>query len=156
MIVKFHCKCLTCQVTNRRQRHYCLTDFGLQLFNFSVYNKINELKAFIDQEEVDLLFLSESWERENETLDQLIELENHIVISNVYQRTGIGGRPAILVNSNKYHVQNLTNTLINVKWGVEAVWCVLTPKNVSKNSKIKKIACAAIYSKPRSKQKSDC
>ena len=95
----------------------------------SVYNKIDELKAFIDQEEVDLLFLSESWERENETLDQLIELENHIVISNVYQRTGIGGRPAILVNSNKYHVQNVTNTLINVKWGVEAVWCVLTPKN---------------------------
>lgn len=35
--------------------------------------------------------MSESWERENKTLDQIIELEN------VHQRTAIGGRPAIIV-----------------------------------------------------------
>ena len=101
-----------------------------------MYNKIEELKTFIIHEEVYLLFLSESWERENETLDQIIELDNHTIISNVYQRTGIGGRPAILVNTSKYQVQNITNTLINIKWGVEAVWCLLTPKNASNNSKI--------------------
>ena len=120
----------------------------------SVYNKVNQLKTFIEHEDVDLVYLSESWERENETLDQLINLDSHTVVSNVYQRpTGVvGGRPAI---KNKFHIQNITNTLINIKWGVEAVWCLLTPKNASNNSKIKKIACAAIYSKPGSKTQSD-
>ena len=38
---------------------------------------------------------------------------------------------------------------------MEAVWCLVTPKNVTQDSKIKKIACAAVYSKPGSKSKSD-
>ena len=116
---------------------------------------MEEFHTFVKEEEVDLLFMSESWERENFQLDQLIHLENHTVISNVYQRTGKGGRPALVVNHEKYHVQDITNTLINVKWGVEAVWCLLTPKNVTKDSKRQKIAYAAIYSKPGSKHKSD-
>ena len=100
------------------------------------------------------LFMSESWERENLTLDQIINLEDHDVISNVHQRRGVGGRPAIIVNRKKYDVQNLTNTLIPIIWGVEAVWCILTPRNVRHDSKIQKIACAAIYSKPDSRNKS--
>ena len=121
----------------------------------SVYNKINEFHEFVENEEVDLVFMSESWERESYTLEEIIHLENHIVISNVHQRKGTGGRPAIIVNRNKFHIQNLTNTLVPVMWGVEAVWCLLTPKQVSQASKIQKIACAAIYSKPGSKHKSD-
>ena len=81
----------------------------------SVYNKVDEFHTFIKEEEVDLLFMSESWEREHLQLDQIIHLENHTVISNVYQRTGKGGRPAIFVNREKYDVQNITNTLINIK-----------------------------------------
>ena len=121
----------------------------------SAYNKVEELETFIKEEMVDVLFLSESWERENLQLDELIHLENHKVISNVFQRKGKGGRPAIFVNTEKYHVQDITNTMVNIKWGVEAVWCSVTPKNVTKDSKIQKIACAAIYSKPGSKHKSD-
>ena len=120
----------------------------------SVYNKTEEFHTFVKEEEVDLLFMSESWEREHLQLNDIIQLEDHMVISNVYQRTGKGGRPALVVNKEKYHVQDITNTLVNVKWGVEAVWCLLTPKNVTKESKIQKIACAAIYSKPGSKHKS--
>ena len=83
-----------------------------------------------------MIFLSESWERENLTLNQIINLENHVVVSNVHQRKGSvrGGRPAIIANSNKFHVQNLTNTLIQVKWGIEVVWCLITPKNVTNTS----------------------
>ena len=121
----------------------------------SVYNKVDEFHAFVEEENVDILFMSESWERENLQLDQIIHLDNHTIISNVYQRKGQGGRPALIVNSNKYHVKDITNTLINVKWGVEAVWCIVTPKNVSKDSKIQKIACGSIYLKPGSKHKSD-
>ena len=42
-----------------------------------------------------------------------------------------------------------------VKWGVEAVWVILTPKDVNQTSKIKRIVCASIYSKPGSKHKTD-
>ena len=87
----------------------------------SVYNKVDEFHEFVKEEEVDLLFMSESWERENLTLDQIIKLEDHVVISNVSQRKGKGGRPAIIVNNKKYQVQNLTNTLVQILWGDEAV-----------------------------------
>ena len=119
----------------------------------SVYNKADEFHTFVEQEEVDVLFMSESWERDNLTLDKIIKLDNHAIISNVSQRKGRGGRPAIFANNKKFEVQNITNTLIQIPWGVEAVWCLLTPKNVSNASKIQKIACCAVYSKPNSKKK---
>ena len=101
----------------------------------SVYNKINEFHTFVEQEEVDVIFMShESWEREHKTLQELIKLDDHSILSNVYQRKGKGGRPALIVNTRKFDVQNLTNTLINIKWGVEVVWCLLTPKNATSKS----------------------
>ena len=51
--------------------------------------------------------MSESWERENLTLDEIIKLDEHEVISNVAQRTGKGGRPAIIANKVKFDVQIL-------------------------------------------------
>ena len=122
----------------------------------SVYNKINELITFITEEEVDLLFVSESWEREEYPLPDLIKprLMTHEVISNVWQRKGRGGRPAVIVNKEKYNFENVTNRFIQVPWGVEATWCIITPKNVTNNSIIQKIACCAVYSKPNSKKKS--
>ena len=119
----------------------------------SVYNKIDEFHNFVKQESLDVIFISESWERENLPLKEIIKLEEHTVISNVSQRHGVGGRPALVVNNKKYQVQNITNTLVQIPWGIEAVWCVLTPKKVSNNSKIQKIACCSLYSKPNSKTK---
>ena len=120
----------------------------------SVYNKVQEFHTFVEEEEVDLIFMSESWEREYLTLDQIIKLEDHVVISNVSQRSGKGGRPTIIANNKKFDVQNITNTLIQIPWGVEAVWCILTPKNVTQNSKIHKVVCCSLYSKPDSRKKS--
>ena len=114
----------------------------------SIYNKIDEFHEFVKEEEVDVIFISESWEREHLPLDKIIHLEDFVTISNVSQRREIGGRPALVVNTKKYHVQNVTNSLVQIPWGVEAVWCVLTPKNITHDSKIQKIACCALYSKP--------
>ena len=99
--------------------------------------------------------MSKSWERKNKTLEKIIQLDNIKVISNVFQCKEKGRRPAVIINANKYNVQDLTNKLIQVKWGVEAVWALLTPKTLSQNSKIQHIACASIYSKPNSKSKSE-
>ena len=119
----------------------------------SVYNKIDEFHALVKEEDVDVLFLSESWKRDYLFLEDIIKLEDHIVISNVHQRTGKGGRPAIIANKKKFNVQNLTNTIVQIPWGVEAVWCVLTPKNITNDSKIQRIACCALYCKPKSNRK---
>ena len=64
-------------------------------------------------------------------MHDIINLENHEIVSNVFQRRGVGGRPAMMVNKNSYTIQNFTNTLINIKWGVEVVWCLLAPKNAT-------------------------
>ena len=119
----------------------------------SIYNKIDEFHALVEEEEVDITFMSESWERENKTLHEIVNLDDNIVISNVHQRRGIGGRPALIVSTKKYKVENLTNSVITIPWGVEAVWALITPKNVTNDSKIKKIVIGAIYSKPNSRKK---
>ena len=102
---------------------------------------------------VDLICISESWEREGQTLDKVIKIDNYKVISNVHQRTGIGGRPAIIVNTQKYEVEDLTNTSISIPWGVEIVRAVLTPKSATITSEIQKIVVASMYCKPKSRKK---
>ena len=119
----------------------------------SIYNKQKEFHTLVSELSIDLICISESWERENLTLDELIQLEDYKVISNVHQRSGKGGRPAIIANEQKYFVQNITNTFVNVPYGVEIVWAILTPKNISASSTIKKMAIASIYSKPSSRKK---
>ena len=119
----------------------------------SIYNIKEELSVFIKEETVDVICVSESWEREGETLEKVIKVDDYKVISNVYQRKEKGGRPAIIANASKYEIENLTNTVIKIPWGVEIVWAVLTPKNVTRNSEVKKIVVAAVYCKPRSRKK---
>ena len=108
---------------------------------------------FVKEESIQLIFISESWERESQTLDKIIKIEDYDVISNVNQRKGQGGRPAIIVNTKNFKVQNITNTLVQIPWGVEAVWCILTPTNTRHDSMVQKIACCAVYCKPGSKRK---
>ena len=57
----------------------------------SVYNKVHEFHEFVVNEDVDIVFMSESWERENKTLNELISLEGYQVVSNVHQRRGQWG-----------------------------------------------------------------
>ena len=71
------------------------------------------------------------------------------VYSSLYQRKEKGGRTAIIANSIKYDTENITNSLIQVLWGVEA-----TPQNTSQFSKVQKIACCSLYSPPNSRKKS--
>ena len=87
------------------------------------------------------------------TLDEIINLEDHVVISNVHQRHGVGGRPALIVSKKKLMVQNLTQNVIQIPWGVEIVWAVIRPKKIQSDSKIQKIMLGAIYSKPNSRKK---
>ena len=66
---------------------------------------------------------------------------------------GKRGRPAIIANIEKFTVENLTQQTITISWGVEAVWAVLSPKNISNASSIQKIVVGSIYCKPDSRKK---
>ena len=66
----------------------------------SIYNKVNEFKTFVEQKEVDIVFMSESWEREEKTLNNILNMEDYEIVSNVFQRKGKGGRPALIVKKN--------------------------------------------------------
>ena len=128
----------------------------------SIYNKIDEFVTFVEEEEIDLVFMSESHERayptkmgKSQTLKEIIQMENFTVINNPNQRKEKCGRPALVINNKKYHVEDLTNKEVEVPWGVEIVWASITPKNSQqKKSQIQKIICASIYSKPNSRSKS--
>ena len=126
----------------------------------SIYNKVEEFCTFVVEEEIDLVCMSESHERwyltqnnSKQTLTDIIQIDDHIVISNPSQRTGKGGRPAIIVDNKKYIVHNLTQSEIIIPWGVEIVWAVLTPLKTTLDSNIQKIIVGSLYCKPNSRKK---
>ena len=78
------------------------------------------------------------------------------MITNVKQRDFKGGKPAILVNEDKFYVKELCPDPITVPVGVECVWALLTPKHTSPQSKVKYIAVASIYYRgPKSTKKDE-
>ena len=124
----------------------------------SAYNCPENLALLIKEEQIDVAFLSESWERQDFTLEELLGdlLEDYQILSNPHARVlgRTGGRPAIIIAKDKYHIKNLTNTVIQIAWRVEATWGLITPKNVTHSSTIQKIVlCSFYYPGPRSKVK---
>ena len=122
----------------------------------SIYNKTEDLKILLEQYEGDVMTISESWERDNLPLNELLELEKYRVISNVKQRDFRGGKPALIINEDKYHIKELCPDPITVPIGVEAVWAIITHKQASPRSKVKYIAVGSIYYRgPKSTKKQE-
>ena len=61
----------------------------------------------MDQLEVDVCFMSESWDRNNMGLEKVINMDGYQVIKNVVQRSGKGGKPALIVKKEKYFIKEL-------------------------------------------------
>ena len=122
----------------------------------SVYNKSENLKTFIKEHEIDVVCISESWEREDQRLDAVLDIDNFTVISNpfVRKRGEAGGRPAIMVNSNKFTVDNSVQSLVTAPPGVEMVFTIIKPHNTNNSSIVKRIFVGCLYSKPNSRKKS--
>ena len=73
----------------------------------SLYNKLQKFKEYVSENDVDVVCISESWEREDESIEAILNDDELSVISNPYQRKGRGGRPIIIVNNAKYNVEKL-------------------------------------------------
>ena len=99
--------------------------------------------------------MSESFERENLPLDQLLALDDYEIISMVKRRDFKGSNPAILINKQKYIVKRICPDPICVPVGVEAVWALITPRQ-SCTQKFKYIAvCSLYYRGPKSTKKQE-
>ena len=73
----------------------------------SIYNKADEFRTMIEQMEVDICFISESWDRDNLPLENIIKMEGYRIIKNVVQRKKKGGKPVLLINEDDFFVKNI-------------------------------------------------
>ena len=125
----------------------------------SLYNKADEFKTLIEQLDTGVCCISESWNRSHvpggSLISDIIKIEGYKWVQNVTQRKKKGGKPAILVNEEMFHVKELCPDVITVPIGVEAVWALLIPKNLPPNSRIKQIAVASIYYSSKQTRKDD-
>ena len=83
--------------------------------------------------------------KKNFSLKELLQLDTFKVITNVVQREGGGGKPAIFVNEEKNFVTELCPEPIIVPVGVECVWVLVTPRQANLKSRIHHIAVASVY-----------
>ena len=88
----------------------------------SIYNKAEEFCLLLDMYETDICFMSETWDRADKPLEDIIKKENYKIIKNPVQRTFKGGKPALFVNEDNFYVKPLSPEPITVPIGVEAVW----------------------------------
>ena len=86
-------------------------------------------------------------------LPQIINLPNHTVISNPYQRKGVGGRPALVINHEKFSISTSGKDLVPLPWGVETTTAMIAPKLFKSESNVKRIFLVSIYCKPNSRKK---
>ena len=111
------------------------------------------MKQFIKERDIHITFLSESWERAENPLQSLLHMDNYEIISNPHARKEGGGRPALIISSEMFNVENPNHTSINIPWGVECTWAILTPRSATNSSLVRKIAVASFYCKPGSRKK---
>ena len=118
----------------------------------SIYNKATEFKTMIEQLDVSLCFMSESWDRDYLGVEEVIKMDGFKIIKNVLQRSGQGGKPALIVSEKNYHIKELCPDTITVPPNVEAVWALLTPKAGGSQSNIKHIAVCSYYYTAKTKR----
>ena len=115
----------------------------------SLYNKAENFKIFMKELGVEVGIISETWERDEISLQKLLELQNYKIHS--YKRPKVkakkqpGGACAIIYNESRFRATILD---VPVPRGVEACWLLLKP--INKMDLIENIAIASIYLSPHS------
>ena len=87
----------------------------------SLYGKSEDFCTMMEQLEVGICCISESWDRQENGIEEIIRLENYRVIKNVVQRDGRGGKPVLVISEKDYFITPLCPDIITVPPKVEAV-----------------------------------
>ena len=105
------------------------------------------------QLEVGICCISESWDRKENGIEEIIKLENYRIIKNVLQREGRGGKPVLVISEKDYFITQLCPDIITVPPKVEAVWALVTPKSGGSRANIKHIAVCSYYYTEKTKRR---
>ena len=108
------------------------------------------MKNDIFERSIDCAFLSEIWEQKDnknhqQEIEKMLEMDGLRYISTPRPK-GWGGA-AILVNQEKFHLENLN---ISIPHNLEIVWGLLKPKD--QTATFKRIILCSFYSPPNSRK----
>ena len=121
----------------------------------SLYQKLDEFQTLIEQTDAGFCCISKRWDRSHvpggRLLSDLIDIDGYQLVQNVVQRRKKGGKPAILANTNMFHIKELSPDVITVPVDIEAVWALLTTQNSFSCMKFKKIVVASLSTQPQQK-----
>ena len=101
----------------------------------SLYNKADNFKIFMNELGIEVGIVSESWEREELSLEKLLNMHNYNFHS--YKREKVkakkqpGGSCAVIYKETRFRA---TKLYVPVPKGVEACWLLLKP--ISKSDRI--------------------
>ena len=136
----------------------------------SAYNKAKNIKRNLTTLGLDLMIASESWERPNFPLPDLLDSPHYSILSYCRGRetpavrqdgrhagklypAKTGGGAAIIYNKHRFKA---IETDIGVPAGIEAVWTVLAPCRLdSQLQRVQRICVGAVYIAPRSPYKEE-
>ena len=130
----------------------------------SAWNKVVNIRTFLQQIGPDFMILSEHWGRKK-PFEKTLAAEHYKVLESsrgtkaipTRGRNGIpgasvtGGGVAIVYNEENFKVEDPG---VKIPEGVEAVWALLTPKS-SEIAQVKRILVGGIYISPRSLKKQE-
>ena len=102
------------------------------------------------ERDLSLILSSETWERTSNKklkleVEKMLELEGLDFISCSRPSSKRGGGCAIIVNKKNFTVEKLT---VAIPHKLEVVWCLVRPRNITKEMKYKEIIACAYYSPP--------
>ena len=121
----------------------------------SLYNKADSFRNLLYQIGPDFVIVSETWERQKQSLDNLLSSAQYKVISHKREQINNrqpGGGCAVIYNDRRFNVKNIE---LDIPEGVEACWALFSPLDVTPHHKIKKLVVGSIYVSPRSEFKDD-
>ena len=117
----------------------------------SFFPKIKNFKEDFLNHAVDVSLLCEVWEkkeskRHKAELEEMLEMEGLKYFSTTRPRGKRGGGAAIIVNTEKFHVEKLN---IQIPNHLEIIWALAKPK--AETALFKRIILCSFYSPPRSR-----
>ena len=119
----------------------------------SAYNKKSSLCELLYQIRPTFLILTETWERENHSLDKLLNSRVYKSISYLRKNRSPGGGCAIIYQNNNQ--VKFRQADIIVPENIEAVWATCSLLDTHSHMKVKRIAICSVYISPRSRFKKE-
>ena len=116
--------------------------------------KIKNVATDILERELDIVLSSETWQQSSNNrlkleIERMFELEGLDFISCPRPSSKRGGGCDIIINKRKFTAEKLT---VDVPHKLEVVWCLVRPREVSKEMKYKEYIACAYYSPPNYKK----